>query len=195
MWNRFIAGAALATLASAVAAQQPKAVQVPAAQHAVFGTLKLLDLKTNTLVVTPLAGPEVTFKVDARTTHIRDFETSPTLARLAKKTGAGLVVHFAGTATDLTAVQIDYIGEQPMKVTTGTLVRVEKVTRVLVIKTATGTEERLQLAVGAPIELATGLMEFDVFAGKLNEQVSLYYTERKDIKQVRLIKAAAPAAS
>jgi hypothetical protein len=195
MWNRFIAGAALATLASAVAAQQPKPVQVPTAQHAVFGTLKLLDLKTNTLVVTPLAGPEVTFKVDARTTHIRDFEASPTLAKLGKKTGAGLVVRFAGAGTDLTAVEIDYIGQQPMKVTTGTLVRVDKATRLLVIKTATGTEEKLQLAVGAPIELATGLMEFDVFAGKLNEQVSLYYTEGKGTKEVRLIKAAAPSAS
>ena len=133
--------------------------------------------------------------VDARETHIRDFEASPSLARLAKKTGAGLVVHFAGTGTDLTAVQVDYIGEQPMKVTTGTIIRVEKATRVIVIKTATGSEEKLQLAVNAPIELATGLIAFDVLAGKLNEQVSLYYTEGKGTKEVRLIKAAAPSAS
>jgi hypothetical protein len=196
MWNRFIAGAALMTLATAVAAQQPpKPAQVPAAEHALFGTLKALDLSTNTLVVAPLAGSDVTFKVDPRALHIRDFETSPTLARLAKKTGAGLVVHFKGSGTEVMAVQLDYIGHEPMKVTTGTIVRIEKANRVIVIKTATGTEEKLQLAVNAPIELATGLVEFDAFAGTLNEQVSLYYTEGKGHKEVRLIKQAAPAAS
>ncbi len=195
MWNRFIAGAALATLATAVAAQQPKPMQVPAAQHALYGTLKEIDLKSNTLVVTPLVGAAVTFKVDPRATRIHDFETSPTLARLAKKTGAGLVVHFAGHGTDLTAVELDYIGNQPMKVATGNIIRIEKLTRVIVIKTATGTEEKLQLALNAPIELATGLIAWDAFTGKLNEQVSLYYTEGRGHKEVRLIEAAAPVAS
>lgn len=195
MWKRFIAGAALLTLATAVAAQQPKPVQLPAAEHALFGTLKTIDLNTNMLVVTPLAGADVTFKVDPRTTRIHDFEASPTLARLAKKTGAGLVVHFTGGGSDVTAVELDYIGHQPMKVTTGTIVRIEKLTRVIVVKTPTGAEEKLQLAVNAPIELATGLIAFDAFSGKLNEPVSLYYTEGRGHKEVRLIKAAAPAAS
>lgn len=194
MWNRFIAGAALVTLATAVAAQQPKPVQAPVAQHALYGTLKALDLKANTLVVTPLAGPEVTFMVDAAT-RIRDFEAKPTLARLAKKPGAGLIVHFAGSGTELTAVQLDYIGNESMKVATGTIVRIEKADRVIVLKTAAGTEERLYLAVNAPIELATGLMGFDAFASTLNEQVSLYYTEGRGHKEVRLVKQAIPAAS
>jgi hypothetical protein len=205
MIKQTIAGIALALLAGAAAAQQQpakpkpeqqpaaKPAQAPVAQHALFGTIKALDLKANTLVVTPMQGSDVTFKVDHRTTHIRGLAAA-TLPSLAKHTGAGIVVHYTGEATETKAVTIDFIGTELVKVAQGTLVRVNKATRSIVIKTATA-EETFVLAVGAPIEMATGLVNLDSFAAKLNERVSLYYTEKAGAKHVWLIGMPAPLAS
>lgn len=206
MFKRSIAGIALALLAGAAAAQQQpvkpkpqqqpaaKAVQAPVAQRALLGTIKTLDLKANTLVITPLQGSEVTFKVDPRTTHVRGLAKA-TLPALARQTGASIVVHYTGEATEMKALGIDFIGTEPIKVAQGTLVRVNKVTRSIVIKTATGPEETFELAVGAPIDLATGLVTLDSFATRLNERVSLYYTEKAGTKRVRLISTQAPSTS
>jgi hypothetical protein len=201
-----IAGIALALFAGATAAQQQpvkpkpapqpaaKPAQTPVAQHAMFGTIKTLDLKANTLVVTPMQGADVTFKVDHRTTHIRGMAAA-TLPSLAKRTGSGIVVHYTGEATEMKAVGIDFIGTEPVKVADGTLVRVNKATRSIVIKTATGPEETFALAIGVPIEMATGLANLDTFATKLNERVSVYYTEKAGAKHVRLISMPATSAS
>lgn len=205
MWKRFIAAPALALFAGAVAAQQPvnpKPPQQPAAkpiqtvaQHALFGTIKALDLKASTLIVMPQQGAEVTFRVDPQSTHVRGMEGAATLAALAAKTGSGIVVHYTGEAPGMKAVGIDFIGTELVKVADGTLIRVHKATRSIVIKGPTGTEETFELVGGAPIELATGLVTFELFATKLNERVSLYYTEKAGAKRVRLIKATAPSAS
>lgn len=206
MFKRSIAAIALALAAGAAAAQQqpvkPNPEQQPAAKpaqalvarHAVFGTIKMLDLKDNSLAIAPLQGPEMTFRVDHARTHIRGLAKA-TLPALAKETGAGIVVHYAGEAAEMVALQIDFIGVEPMKLAQGTLVRVHKVTRSIVIKTAAGPEETFELAMGAPIEVATGLVSLDSFATKLNERVSLYYTEKAGTKRVRLITMPAPSAS
>lgn len=205
MFKLSIAGIALALFAGAAAAQQqpakPKPEQQPAAKpaqapvvhHALFGTIKALDLKANTLVVTPMQGSDVTFKVDHRTTHIRGMAAA-TLPKLAKQTGAGIVVSYSGEGTEMKAGAIDFIGTEPVKVAQGSLVRVNKATRSIVIKTGTA-EETFVLAVGAPIEMATGLVNLDSFATKLNERVSLYYTEKAGAKHIRLISMPAPVAS
>lgn len=189
---------AVALLAGGAAAQQPpkpKPTPQPAAkpamqarQYAVFGTIKALDLKANKLVVTPMKGADLTFMVDPRTTHIRGLEGPATLSALAAKTGAGIVVEYIGPEPEMKAFGIAFIGTEPVKLVEGTLVRVDKPNRSVVIKTTTGTEETFHLLVGAPIELATGFVDLNLFASKLNEPVSLYYTERAGAKQVHLIK-------
>ncbi|HEX8797951.1 MAG TPA: VCBS domain-containing protein, partial [Terriglobales bacterium] len=102
----------------------------------VHGTIKKVDHATKTIVVKSADGTEHTIKVTGQTTYKGTKEGLDGL-----KVGTEVVARTTGKGLDETGVEIGKIGKDSVKVTKGTIVKVDKGTKTAVVKTADGTEK------------------------------------------------------
>jgi hypothetical protein len=141
------------------------AVEVVATVH---GTISKIDSATKTAVVKTADGTEHAVKVVGKTTfHGTEAGAKDTFHGL--KEGSEVVAHYTVKGSEMTAVEVDKLGKDGLKVVDGTVSDVDRGTKKLVVKTADGTEETFRIADHAAVETGKGTEK----AAK----VTVYYTE------------------
>jgi len=139
----------------------------------VHGTIKKVDHATKTVVVKTADGTEHTVKVTGETTYKGTKEGFDGL-----KEGTEVVARTTGKGLDETGVEIGKIGKDSVKVTKGTIVKVDKGTKTVVVKTADGTEKTFEFTDTAGKDMGEA-----VAAGtEKGAKVTVYYTEESGKK-------------
>jgi hypothetical protein len=139
----------------------------------VHGTVTKVDKATKTVVVKTADGTEHTIKVTGQTTYKGTKEGLDGI-----KEGSEVVVHETGKGAEETGVEIGKIGEGSMKVAEGTVVKVDKGTKTVVVKTADGTENTFEYSATAGKDMGQA-----VGAGtEKGAKVTVYYTEESGKK-------------
>jgi hypothetical protein len=139
----------------------------------VHGTVKKVDSATKTVVVKTADGTEHTIKVTGDTAYKGTKEGLDGL-----KEGTEVVARTTGKGVDETGVEIGKIGKGSVKVTKGTIVKVDKGTKTVVVKTADGTEKTFDFTENAGKDMGKA-----VGAGtEKGAKVTVYYTEESGKK-------------
>lgn len=134
----------------------------------IHGTVKKIDKDTKTVVVKTADGTEHTIKVaDQATVH----GTEQGFDGL--KEGSEVVARCTEKGADKTADDLGKVGKDGMKVTKGTITKIDKDTKTMVVKSADGTEKTFEYTDDAAKDLGKA-------TGKGTEKgakVTVYYTE------------------
>jgi hypothetical protein len=142
---------------------------------AVHGTITKLDSATKTMVVKTKDGTEHSIHIVDKTT-VHGVDATGAGAKDAfhgLKEGSEVVTHYTVKGTDKTAVEVDHVGKDGMKVVDGTVTRVGEAGKVVVVKTADGTEQTFRV-----VGRDTAAAAEDVGKGsEKGAKVTVYYTE------------------
>jgi len=134
----------------------------------IHGTIKEVDKSTKTVVVKTTDGTEHTVKVaDQATVH----GTKEGFDGL--KEGSEVVVRSTTKGAEKTADAVGKIGKDGMKVTKGTITKIDKGTKTVVVKSADGAEKTFEYTDDAAKDMGKAV-------GKGTEKgtkVTVYYTE------------------
>jgi arginine repressor len=134
----------------------------------VHGTIKKVDSATKTIVVKTADGTEHAIKVTGQTTYKGTKEGFDGL-----KEGTEVVARTTGKGVEETGVEIGKISKDSVKVTKGTIVKVDKDAKTVVVKTADGTEKTFEFTENAGKDMGK-----TVGAGtEKGAKVTVYYTE------------------
>jgi hypothetical protein len=142
---------------------------------AVHGTITKLDSGTKTMVVKTKDGTEHSIHFVARTTvhGVTATGEGSKDAFHGLKEGSEVVAHYTVKGTEKTGVEVDHVGKDGLKVVDGTVTRVGEGGKVVVVKTADGTEHTFHAAGHDTVKTADEI-------GKGTEKgakVTVYYTE------------------
>jgi arginine repressor len=139
----------------------------------VHGTVTKVDRTTKTVVVKTADGTEHAIKVTGQTTYKGTKEGFDGL-----KEGTEVVVHKTGKGVDETGLEIGKISKDGVKVTHGTIVKVDHGAKTVVVKSADGTEKTFQYTDTAAKDMGEA-----VGAGaEKGAKVTVYYTEESGKK-------------
>ena len=134
----------------------------------IHGSIKKIDKTTKTIVVKTADGTEHTIKVtDQATVH----GTKEGFDGL--KEGSEVVARCTAKGAEKTANDLGKVGKDGMKVTKGTVTKIDKGTKTVVVKSADGTEKAFEYTDDAAKDLGKE-------TGKGVEKgakVTVYYTE------------------
>lgn len=168
-------------VAAIIGAWQSAAAVEPV--HATAGVVKKVDTGAKTIAIETADGSEKVFKYTERTT----VEGAHDVGEGAKKAGvetyhAGLegshaVVKYTEKGGDKVAVGVKDLGKGTVKVTDGTVVRVDKGAHTLTVKTADGSKETYELAKDATVDTSHGVVDSAKWTAKEGDKVTVHYTE------------------
>lgn len=134
----------------------------------VHGTVTKVDHATKTVVVRATDGTEHTIKVTGETTYKGARAGSEDL-----KEGTEVVARTTGKGADETGVEVGKIGKDGVKVTKGTIVKVDHGSKTVAVKTADGTETTFKFTDDAGKDMGKA-----IGAGtEKGAKVTVYYTE------------------
>ena len=154
---------------------------------AVKGTVEKVDSGTKTAVVKTADGTEHTFHFVERTS-VHGAEASAAGAKDAfhgMKEGSEVVVHYSKKGTEETAEEIDHVGKDGLKVTEGTVSKIDRGGKTLVVKTADGAEETYHLTDHAAKDAGKDIGK----GAEKSAKVTVYYTEEGGRKVAHFFKA------
>jgi len=97
-----------------------------------------------------------------------------------------VVVHYTRRGTTKIAAEVDHIGKEGLKTAEDTISRLDRVGKVLVVKTAEGAEETYRLADHAAQDAGKAIVEGAEQTGK----VVVYYADEGERKVVRFFEKA-----
>jgi hypothetical protein len=142
---------------------------------AIHGTITKLDAGTKTMVIKTGDGVEHTFKFVGHTTVHGVMATG----KAAKDTfhglteGSEVVAHYTTKGAEDTAVEVDKIGKDGVKVIDGTVTHIDRGAKTMAVKTADGTEETFNLSGHAAADAGKGIE----MGTEKSAHVTVYYTE------------------
>jgi hypothetical protein len=142
---------------------------------AVKGTVKRVDSSVKTMVVTVADGTEHTFHFLDRTA-VHGADASAAGAKDAfhgLKAGSEVVVHYSRKGTEETAEEIDHVGKDGLKVTEGTISKIDRGGKTLVVKMADGAEATFRLTDHAAKDAGNDIAR----GAEKSARVTVYYTE------------------
>jgi Cu/Ag efflux protein CusF len=152
------------------------------------GTVRKIDSSAKTILVATKDGAERTFHVGERTT-VHGVEAVGRGSREALqglKEGTEVVVHYTTKGTVNTAEEIDHIGKDGLRVTQGTLKKVDRGAKTITIAMADGTEQTFRLLDHAARDAGT-----DIGKGSdRTAKVTVYYTEEGGAEIAHFFKKA-----
>jgi Cu/Ag efflux protein CusF len=152
------------------------------------GTVKKVDSSTKAVVIATKDGTERTFHFGERTTvhGVEDAGKGSEEALHGLKEGTEVAVHYTSKGTVDTADEIDHIGKDGLKVTEGTVKKVDHGAKTVTIATADGTERTFRLVGRGTRE--TGK---DIAKGvDKSAKVTVYYTEEGGDRVAHFFKSA-----
>jgi ABC-type Fe3+-hydroxamate transport system substrate-binding protein len=153
---------------------------------AVEGTVKKVDAGTKTVVVATADGTEHTLHV-VKKTAVHGWDATEAGAKDGMhgvKEGSHVVVHYTVKGADKTAQEMDRIGEGGLKVTEGTVSKIDRGGKVLAVKTADGVEATYKITDHAVEDAGKDIGKGVEKASK----VTVYYTEEGGKKVVHFFK-------
>jgi hypothetical protein len=153
---------------------------------AVEGTVKKVDAGTKTVVVKTADGTEHTVHFVSKTT-VHGWDASEAGAKDGMhgvKEGSHVVVHYTVKGTEKTAQEMDRIGDGGLKVTEGTVSKIDRGTKTLAVKTADGAEATYKITDHAVVDAGKETGRAIEKASK----VTVYYTEEGGKKVVHFFK-------
>ncbi len=138
---------------------------------AVVGTVKAVDKGTKTVVVRTAEGTEHTFHFVGRTvSHGAEATANGSKdAFQSIKEGDDLIVHYTVKGTEKTAIEVDHLGKDGLKMSVIALKSVDQGAKTVTAKTAEGGEETYHLTDHAVHETGKGL--------KMGGKMTVYYTD------------------
>lgn len=152
------------------------------------GTVKKIDSSTKTLAIATKDGTEHTFNFGERTT-VHGVEAAGKGSEDALhglKEDTEVAVHYTSKGTVDSAEEIDHIGKDGLKVTEGTVKKIDHGAKTITIATADGTERSFRL-------LGRGARDTgrDVAKGvDKSARVTVFYTEESGDRVAHVFKSA-----
>jgi hypothetical protein len=148
------------------------AFAVEEAPTGIHGTITKIDKKTKTIVVKTGEGTEHVLVVSGKTAvHGTEVAAKDTWHGL--KEGSEVVAQYTEKGSVKTAVEVDHVAKDGVKVTEGTVSAIDRGAKTMAIKTADGTEQTFKLT-----DRAVEAGAKDVGTGtKKAAKVTVYYTE------------------
>lgn len=153
---------------------------------AVEGTVKKVDAGTKTVVIKTTEGTEHTVHFVSKTS-VHGWDSADAGAKDGMhgvKEGSHVVAHVTVKGTEETAREMDRIGDGGLKVSEGTVSKIDRGTKTLAVKTADGAEATYKITDHAVVDAGKD-------AGKGVEKaskVTVYYTEEGGKKVVHFFK-------
>jgi hypothetical protein len=153
---------------------------------AVEGTVKKVDAGAKTAVIQTEAGAEHTIHFVKRTTVHGATEAAKESkdAFHGLDEGSHVVVHYTKKGTVETAQEVDKVGKDGMKVTEGTVSRIDRGAKTVTVKAADGTEETYHMAAHATKDAGKDIAE----GAEKSAKVTVYYTQEAGHKVVHFFK-------
>jgi hypothetical protein len=139
---------------------------------AVHGTIKKIDAGAKTVVVaTDKGAEEVIHFTDKTVVHGSVVGAKDAFHGL--KEGSEIVAHYTAKGAQKTAVEVDRLGKEGLKVLEGTVSSVGAGSKTVVLKAADGSEQAFDVSTHAVSEFGKATAKGTDKAAK----VSVYYTE------------------
>lgn len=158
------------------------------AVNAVEASVKRVDAAGKTITVKTADGTEHTFRVIRRTT-VHGVEGAPEAGEDSLKglrEGSDVVVHYTKHGSEETAEEIDRIGEGGLKETKGTLMKLDRGGKKVIVKSDEGVEETYDLSDHAAQDAGKDVAE----GSERTAKVTVYYAEKGGRKIAHFFKAA-----
>jgi hypothetical protein len=155
---------------------------------AVHGTVRKIDSTAKTIVVKTTDGTEHTFHFLGSTVVHGAEEASAGTKDTFHGLGEGseVLVHYTTEGTEKTAVEVDHVGKDGLKVAEGTITALDQGSKTIAIKTASGTAETFHLTAHATedagMEIARG--------SEKSTKVTVFYTEEGGRKVAHFFRKA-----
>ncbi len=155
--------------------------------HTLVGELVRVDTKGRKLVIRTADGVEHVLAYMGHTT-VHSLGRAGNASYLTGKEGSQVVVHYTQHGATMTADEVDVFGHKALQTTDGTLVRVDKDGRHVVIRTKNGAEETYDLGHDAALDTTDGVADASDLAAKEGDHVIVYHTEQGGRKVVHVLK-------
>lgn len=161
--------------------------------HAVEGVVTKVDLTGKTIFVKTADGTEHAFKYTEKTTlhGLKDAghmtKTGAVDTYMKGKEGTMVLVHYTEKGGDKSAVAFRDMGKDTVKVSDGTVTKVDKAARTVTVKTEDGSEATYHVAKDATVDSGHGLVKGADYA-KEGEKVTVHYTEDAGKKVAHFIR-------
>jgi hypothetical protein len=153
---------------------------------AVEGTVKQVDAGTKTVVVATADGTEHTVHF-VKKTSVHGWDATEAGAKDGMhgvKEGSHVVVHYTAKGSEKTAQEMDRIGEGGLKVTEGTVSKIDRGAKTIAVKTADGAEASYKITDHAVVDAGKETGKGVEKASK----VTVYYTEEGGKKVAHFFK-------
>jgi len=166
------------------------AVPALALQHATEGVVTRVDSAGKKIAVKTADGTEEVFKFTGKTAvHAGEgVKTGAVDTYLAGKEGTHVVVHYTGEGAEKTAVGVEDLGRDTVKVGKGTITGIDKAGHTVTVKTEEGSEETYHIAKDAAVDTEHGAVKGTEYTAKKGEKVSVHYTDEAGKKVAHFIK-------
>jgi len=166
------------------------AVPALALQHATEGVITRVDSVAKNIALKTADGTEEVFKFTGKTAmHAGEgVKTGAVDSYLVGKEGTHVVVHYTGEGAEKTALAVDDLGKDTVKVRKGTVTGLDKAGHTMTVKTEDGSEETYHIAKGTAVDTEHGVVKGTEYTAKKGEKVSVHYTEEAGKKVAHFIK-------
>ena len=156
-------------------------------KYQVLGTIENIDGASNTITVRLSDGTDKTLRLAKRfTVNCREENSSRGESKLSVQERA--VIYYTDKGGDETAVDVESLNHAMHKTVTGTLMRVDKDMKTVVLRTVNGKEETFRVQNDAVIETGDSVMTFAQFDPQLGTQITLHYQDPIGMPEVSRIK-------
>lgn len=163
--------------------------------HAVSGAVTKIDKDAKTIGVKTADGTEHVFHYTEKTTvrsskaTAKDVKTGAVDTYFAGKEGTHVVVRYTEKGAEKTAASVDDFGKDTIKVSEGTVTKVDKAAHTVSVKTADGAETTYDWGKDATIDTEHGVVKSSQFVAKEGDKVVVHYSEDAGKKIVHFFKA------
>ena len=134
----------------------------------VHGTIKKIDAGAKTIAISTEKGTEEVVEFTDKTVVHGTVAGSKDIFKGLKE-GTEVVAHYTVVGTKKTAVEVDHIGKDGLKVVEGTVTKVDDGAKTVAVKTADGSEHVFHYTEAAGKDIGKGT--------ETTGKVSVHYTE------------------
>lgn len=162
--------------------------------HAVSGAVTKIDSDAKTIAVKTADGTEQVFHYTEKTTvrgahdAAKEVKAGAVDTYFKGKEGTHVVVRYTEKGADKSAASVDDFGKDTMKVSEGTITKVDKAAHTVSIKTEDGAETTYNWGKDATIDTEHGVVKSSQYVAKEGDKVVVHYTEDAGKKVVHFFK-------
>ena len=166
------------------------AVPALALERATEGIITRVDSAAKKIAVKTADGTEEVFKLTDHTVMhgVHGVKTGAADSYLAGKEGTHVVVHYTEEGADKSAMAVDDLGKDTVKVSKGTVTKFDYAGHAVTVKTEDGSEQTYRVARDATVDTEHGTVKGTEYAAKKGETVTVHYTETAGRKIAHFIR-------